>query len=140
MEDSQKKQAMLGIVVGCFVVAAGVWWFTKTPGQKSIEQVFKGQTTWLKCESEQCGHEYQMDLNEYIKQQLELQKKNPGSIEAAPLVCPKCGKEDVYKAVKCPYCQTVFFWGSAGKNDFADRCTKCGKSAMQEKRKAKAAS
>jgi len=102
---------------------------------ESGTEVFKGQLVWVKCSNPDCEEAYQMDKKVYFDSVEELVRQNPMSMQTPPLVCQKCGKENIYRAEKCEKCGLIFFRGAAGRGDFADRCPECGYSRSEEIRK-----
>jgi hypothetical protein len=132
MEDSRKKPIMIGVIVVCLIVA-GLITFAKRSGSKSgIDSIPDEKMTWVKCNNPSCKAEYQMSEKEYFKQM--EGRFNPMARTTPALTCKECGKDSLYRAIKCPYCGTVFFRDSV-PNDLFDRCPKCGKSATEESRK-----
>jgi hypothetical protein len=90
--------------------------------------------TWIKCNNSSCKAVYQMSEKEYYKA---IQERfDPMARTSPPLTCTKCGKESVFRAVKCANsaCGVIFFRDSV-PNDFFDRCLKCGQSETEEIRK-----
>ena len=128
MEQNQKKLLLIGITVGCLVLAAGITLLTRSRSG-GIPEHFADEMIWVKCAK--CGHAYQITKKEYFEYQ---QKHDDPSSPIAPLmVCPKCGEKAVLRAVKCEKCGEVFFWGSI-PGDFDDRCPKCGYSKKEVER------
>ena len=130
MEESKKKPVMVGIVVGCLVLAGVVTLMTRSGGSGSTAQ-FKGQPMWVKCNNPDCEAGYEMDMKEYFDY---VQEHSRGP-EISPLPCEQCGKESVFKAVKCEKCEHIFFRSAAGAGDFSDRCPECSYSKTEEMRK-----
>ena len=121
------------IIVACIVLAALVFVLTRG-GSGGIDSLKRGELIWVKCKNKSCNAEYQMDNKDYHEALQEKMKANP-MMMTLPLTCKKCGKDSVFKAVKCEKCGTVFFEGAAGLDDFSDRCPKCGHSATEALRK-----
>lgn len=136
MEDSKKKLVMILIVIVCLGVAAAVFMGTGRSGGGGIDDISDEEMTWVKCMNKSCNAEYQMGLKEYYK--AVQANTSPMAQTAQPLTCKECGKQMVYKAIKCqnPACGIVFREGSV-PNDFPDRCPKCKQSATEEKRNAR---
>ncbi|OHB75284.1 MAG: hypothetical protein A2Z25_12735 [Planctomycetes bacterium RBG_16_55_9] len=136
MEDSKKKPIMIAVIVVCLGVAVAVTYLGTGGGGGTIEDIPDDMTTWVKCNNPQCKAEYQMSEKAYYK---DVQERMSGTamMTTPALVCEKCGEASVYRAEKCanPDCGLVFIQGSAGQNDFPDRCPKCGKSETEEIRK-----
>ena len=122
---------MIGVIVVCLAAAVGITFWQRSgssgPGFSDDEKV------WIKCNNPDCGAEYQMGKKSYF----EAIEKNfdPDAETAPPLKCEKCGKLSAYRALKCPYCGTVFIRGIMGQNDLPDRCPKCRRSETEEIRK-----
>ena len=133
MEDSKKKKTMIIIVVAC-IALAGVITFMTQSGRDSGLKALEGQIQWVKCANPDCSAAYEMDkkeFHEYLRDHI-----NPANPMATPpLPCKECGKESIYKAVKCEKCGDIFFDGTVGANDYSDRCPKCGHSNNEELRK-----
>ena len=92
---------------------------------------------WAKCR--ECGAEYETSKRDYYEYLERRNLENPNLAETPGLVCKECGKESIYRAVKCPKCGHVFFRGTSGE-DRPDRCPECGHSQTEEnKEKAKEA-
>jgi len=88
---------------------------------------------WVKCNSPDCAAAYRISEQDYYQQIEERVKANPMALVTPALTCKRCGKESVYRAVKCEKCGHMFFYGNP--NDFNDRCPKCGYSKMENERK-----
>jgi phage FluMu protein Com len=132
MEDSKKKPIMIGVIVVCLVVAGLITFARRGGGGSGLDAIPEGKMTWVKCNNPSCNAEYQMSEREFFK--LQQERLNPMARTAPPLTCEKCGKDSLYRALKCPYCGTVFFRDSV-PNDLFDRCPKCKKSETEETRK-----
>ena len=132
MEESKKKPIMIAIIVVCLILAAAIALKTGTGDSSGVEGLKRGEMIWAKCSNPDCGAEYQIDKKDYFEYVQEHQ--DPMAQYAPPLVCKECGEESLYRAVKCPKCEIVFFRGAV-TNDFADRCPECGYSQTEEGRK-----
>jgi len=130
MEESKKKPVMVGIVVGCLVLAGVITLITRSGGSGSTSQ-FKGQPMWVKCNNPDCGAEYEMDTKEYF----DYVREHTRGPSIPPLPCKQCGEESVFRAVKCEKCGHIFIYGASGAGDFGDRCPECGYSKTEEMRK-----
>jgi len=133
MEESKKKAVMIGVIVVSVVLAIVIFSKSRSGSKGSSLDAFKGELMWVKCSNPDCEAEYQMDKKEYFE--YVQTHARPGGME--PLACEKCGENSIHRAVKCPECGTVFFYGQAGPQDFRDRCPKCNYSATEERRKAR---
>ena len=131
MEDSKKKSILIGVIVACVVLAFVITYVTRPESSGGIEGIKPGEMMWVKCSNPDCGAEYQMSKKEYY----EYVKEHQTGLAAPPLVCKECGEESIYRAIKCPNCEVVFFYRAAGPDDFSDRCPECGYSETEEKRK-----
>ncbi len=105
-----------------------------SPRSRGINSISPEETIWVKCNKPDCKAAYQMGKRAYFKYIEE--HADPMSPSAPALVCKKCGKESIYRAVKClnAACGIVFFRGAV-PNDYADRCPECGRSETEEIRK-----
>jgi ribosomal protein L40E len=134
MEDSRRKQVLIGIIVACLVLAGVVTYMTSRGGNSGLE-AFKGQSQWVKCANQNCGAAYELDKKKYIELVQEETRRNVDATGPVAIVCETCGEQSAFRAEKCEKCGEVFFYGAAGPSDFSDRCPKCGYSAMEEERK-----
>lgn len=123
---------MIGVIVVCLIVAGLVTFARRGGGGTGIDSIPDEKMTWVKCNNPSCKAEYEMSEKEFFK---EMEGRfNPMARTTPALTCKECGKDSLFRAVKCPYCGTVFFRDSV-PNDLFDRCPKCGKSATEESRK-----
>lgn len=132
MEDSKKKPILIGIIVGCIVLAGVILYTTMLKPTGGIPSKFAKEQVWVKCNDKDCGSEYEMNKKAFF----EFIEKNAVGMTAPPLKCEKCSKDTVYRAVKCEKCGKVFFYGNPG--DYADRCPDCSYSKIENDRKAAA--
>lgn len=123
MENKKKK---IGLLFLLFVIAGIIFYITSSGG--SDTQNLKKTYQAMLCTNPQCKAEYEVTLDEVRRASAEM-----GAMEGG-LLCPKCGKKSTQIAEKCPYCEHVFI-PHPRPSDFRDRCPKCGKSPMEERRK-----
>jgi ribosomal protein L37AE/L43A len=134
MDGSRKKTLSLCIVIFCLIVSGVILWATNSGGDSGIES-YQGEMLWLKCNNPQCRSSYQIDKSEYFRLVQHKQVNMPISTTTPPLKCKDCGKDSVYRAVKCPNCGEMFFHGASGPGYFPDMCPKCKFSQKEEDRK-----
>lgn len=133
MEDSKKKPIMIGVIVACLVLAGIITYTTRSGETGGIESLKRGQEMFLiMCRNPGCEHEHQMDMKDFFVYMKEHQ--DPMAMTTPAIVCPECGEESGYRAVKCEKCGLVFERGTV-RNDFVDRCPECKYSATEEARK-----
>ena len=134
MEDSRKKPIMISVIVVCLVVAGLITFARRGGGSGGIDDIPDDKMTLVKCNNSSCNAEYEMSEKQYFKQMQE--RFNLMARSTLPVTCEKCGKDSVYRAVKCvnPSCGEIFFRDSV-PNDIFDRCPKCKQSATEESRK-----
>ena len=128
-EDKKKQVKIVGAIAG-IVVALVVFFIYSNPfgGQRSQSA---GDSVYLLCSNEDCGAAQELTKEEFANLASGV---NPRLINDTPFLCPKCGQETAYKAVKCPKCGEVYFWDYEAADGFRDRCPGCGFSAMEERR------
>jgi hypothetical protein len=132
MEDSRRKPIMIGVIVVCLIVAGLITFARRGGGGGGIDSISDDKMTWVKCSNPKCKAEYEMSEKQFFK---EMEKRfNPMARTSPPLTCEKCGKDSLFRAIKCPYCGVVFIRDSV-PNDLFDRCPECGKSETEEIRK-----
>jgi predicted Zn-ribbon and HTH transcriptional regulator len=132
MED-RKKPIMIGVIVVCLVVAGLITFARRGGSGGGIGSIPESEMIWVKCNNPDCKAEYQMSKREYYEEQ--KKRFNPLARSTPALTCKECGKDSLYKAVKCENCGYVFIEGISGQNDFPDRCPKCKHSATEDSRK-----
>lgn len=136
MDESQKKNLMIGIIVVCLVVGGYLVYANLTGGGGGgLDSIPSDEKVWVKCSNKDCQAEFEMNKREYLETVEEIVRQNPMA-SFTPVKCEKCGNDTALEAVKCPYCETVFI-SRRNSNDFADRCPNCKKSATEESRKAR---
>ena len=133
MDESQKKNLMIGIIVVCLAVGGYLVYANLSGGGGSgINSIDADEKVWVKCTNKDCQAEFEMNKREYLETVEELVRQNPMA-SYTPVKCEKCGNNSALEAMKCPYCGTVFITGR-NSNDYPDRCPKCKKSATEESR------
>ena len=133
------KPVMLAIIVVCFALAVVIFIKSQSGGSGGLDTIKRGEEMyWVKCNNPKCGAVYQMDKKDYFEQIEEKMRANPMAMVTPPLTCKECGKQSLFRAVKCEKCGHVFFYGH-DPTDFADRCPECGYSKTEAERKARAA-
>jgi len=135
MEEGMKKTIKIVVIIVCLSLAGVLFYRSCTyepPG--GISSIDPDQMTWIKCRNTACGHEYEMNLREYF---LYMEEHIDSAFHIAPpMLCPECGEESCYEAVKCEKCGVVFEPGWK-PGDFSDRCPnlKCSHSKQETDRK-----
>ena len=122
--DTDKKK--IGLLIG-LLVAAGVVYYV-TSGEATDTQNLKKTSQWLLCVNPKCNAAFEKTLED-VREESETMGAMGGGY-----LCPECGKKSAQLAEKCPYCGNVFI-PRPRPGDFRDRCPKCGKSSMEERRK-----
>ena len=128
-----KKKIILIALACCLLLVAGIILATRAENLTRIPDL-KGEMTWVKCNTPDCGVSYEMPLRDYY-QLVDTKQREAGGMGMPPIMCKKCGKESLFKAVKCEKCQAVFFYVSGSVEDYPDRCPECGFSKLEEARK-----
>jgi hypothetical protein len=132
MEQSKKKPIMIGVIVVCVVLAVAIT-LMRSSEKSGLDSISDSEKTWVKCSNPDCGAEYQIGTKEFFKKIQETMDPNAPARTPA-LVCQKCSKISVYRAVKCEKCGKMYFPGVASKQ-FPDKCSECGYSKTEEIKK-----
>lgn len=106
------KGAKIALVVICFLVAAGIAFFT-WGGETEVADPGEAKTNW-KCEA--CGDLFQLTDSELS----DAYKESGGSM---PILCPKCKELKGWPVALCPTCNE-WYW-SAGKPGELGTCPNC---------------
>ncbi len=128
-----KNTIYILIIIVCFI-GAGVLAYTFIFSSGG-PQISDDEMTWVKCNNPACGAEYEMGKRKYYEEAQEKANANPIAMTTPALTCEKCGKNSIYRAIKCENCGNVFIEGISGAADLSDRCPKCKQSATEESRK-----
>jgi predicted RNA-binding Zn-ribbon protein involved in translation (DUF1610 family) len=131
MEQNKKKQIMIAIIVVCVVLAVGLTLFRGSE-KSGIDSIKDSDMTWVKCSNPDCGTEYQVPTKEYFKGIQQRIDPNAAVARTPSLICQKCGKASIYRALKCEKCGKIYFPGVASRQ-FMDKCSECGYSVMEER-------
>lgn len=131
MEESTRKVIALGVIVVCLVLAGVITCKTSLSKGPDLRR-FEDKTTLVKCRNPDCKAVYQVNVKDYFE--YTIKHKDPGIRGTPPLICRKCGKPSVYRAIKCEKCGFIFELGSIPRN-FEDRCPRCGYSKIEHDRK-----
>ena len=125
-----KRKIILIALACCLFLVAVIFFTTRSEDLTGIPDL-KGEITWVKCNNPDCGISYEMAMRDYY-QLVDSKQKETESVSMLPIACKKCGKESVFRAVKCEKCQAVFFYVFGSVEDYADRCPGCGFSKLVE--------
>lgn len=117
------KKTIMNLVAVVCIVLAGIIFFSTRGGGSSDLREFQGVGMWAICMDNACGEKYQTDQAEYFR----FVQANQTGDSVPPMPCEKCGRNSVFRAEKCPQCETVFRRGSV-PFDYPDRCPQCGHS------------
>lgn len=112
-----KSKNIIKIGIACFAILGALIVFSLSGSESSGIEHYQGQNIYLKCVK--CSAVKEMGKDEYFK--IVQEEFNN---EERPLECEQCGG-DCYRALKCSKCDNVFIRGSV-RNDYSDRCPKCG--------------
>jgi len=114
-------------ILALAVICAGLLTVESKPACQKEDN--GGWDIWVKCSNPQCQAEYQMTEKEYFEYL--TKHAEPARSEALPLVCKKCGRKSVYRAIKCERCGSVFFYPSKEPGCYGDKCS-CGYSRIEK--------
>lgn len=92
MEESKKKQIMIGVIVVCLAAAAII--YVKNMSKDGRGRTSADATVLMKCSNPDCEAEYEMNMREYHKQV----QMDADSMETLPMRCEKCGEDSAYLA------------------------------------------
>lgn len=130
MDEERKKYVMIGIVVVCIALAAGITYFNMggSGGGSGTRAV-----TML-CDS--CEATYELSSEEFKQAARDSGAgQNPMMRMRGPMIfpCKECGEIAAYRATKCPECGEAFVTGDAGDQKYPDKCPSCGHSAIEQR-------
>ncbi len=126
MAENQKNIVLVVIVAICLGAAVYSFVNKKDSTTDSIQKM-RGSEIWVKCR--ECDTSYTMDKAEYFDF-----IRQATTVQTPALTCQECGKDSVYRAVKCGQCGEVFFYGT-NQVDYADRCPHCNYSESEQQSK-----
>lgn len=81
----------------------------------------------LLCKNPVCRYRFQMN-----RQEVEGKMPVRPGVEIPVFKCPKCEQNSAYIETTCEKCGNIFVLSYQQKNDYADRCPKCGFSKFEE--------
>lgn len=109
-----KQGAKIGIAGGCLVAAVGVYFVFGRSSDEAQLVAQETRTFWM-CGG--CG-----ETADFTIKQVEALAREAGP-PAPPMICAKCKEKKVYRALKCPTCQTPYFGSDVP--DSTGQCSKC---------------
>lgn len=121
---------MVGIIVVCFALAGAITYKARRSKGPDLSS-FKDKTVLVLCRNPDCKAQYEVNAKYYFE--YTVKHKDPRVMATPPLICEKCGKPSVYRAVRCEKCELVFERGSIPRH-VEDRCPKCGYSKIEHDR------
>ncbi len=130
MDEEKKKKIMIGLIVGCLVLAGIVTFLTNSGGGSKARADFQ-----MLCVNPDCDQAYTMPREEFMSQMSEtgisMNMGAPGDMGQVPaLTCPECSENSGYMAIKCQECERVFI----EDHREAGKCPECGYSRFEAMR------
>ncbi len=133
MDEDKKKKIMIGIIVGCIVLAVIINVVPRLG--KSRSRGPTGPITML-CINNQCNADFELSQEEMREQMNRMGGGGPMMMMSTPrFVCPECNQQSAYRAMVCEQCDSMFI-STPQSEDFYDRCPECGFSKTEERRNA----
>ncbi|MCG3128035.1 MAG: hypothetical protein CHACPFDD_02908 [Phycisphaerae bacterium] len=110
-----RRQALLGALA---IAVLGTAVLIALRGQRAVRAEsddFPDGTFWL-CAADGCGADFVRSVAELG----EFYRQHPGE----PLACPKCGKTQTQRALRCPLCKRHY--APSGPGERVVMCPRCG--------------
>ena len=133
MDEDKKQKVMIGILVGCLVLA-GIITLVTNRDKLGNRGGATGPLTML-CINNECNADFELSLDEMKEQMEQMNSYNEMLMDNPIFVCPECSKRSAYRAIICSQCDTMFV--PIQNNDYRDRCPDCGYSKAEERRKSR---
>ena len=129
MDEEKKKYAMIGLIVVCIALAAGITYFNMG-GSVTTN---KARPVVILCDS--CEATYELTSEEFKQAVRDSSAGRNPMMMRGPMVlsCKECGQIAAYRASTCPECNEIFVSGDAGDEKYPDKCPACGYSAVEER-------
>lgn len=130
MDEDKKKYVMIGVIVVCIALAAGITYFNMDGSGGGGS---KTRAVTMLCDS--CQVTYEISSEEYKQALRESGAAQNPMMMRGPMIltCKECGEIAAYRATKCLECGEAFVTGDAGDEKYPDRCPSCGYSAMEQR-------
>ncbi|UCG56492.1 MAG: hypothetical protein JSU70_16715 [Phycisphaerales bacterium] len=128
-----KNTIYVVVIVLCLLIAIGIFIKTQSGGPTGVDSIKRGEMLWMMCNNPACKANYQIDKKDYYTEIQESMKASPVLAGTPAIVCQTCNEESIFRAVKCPNCEHMFFYGNPA--DFDDRCPECKFSKIEDDRK-----
>ena len=129
MDEEKKKYAMIGLIVVCIALAAGIT-YVNMGGSGGTG---KPRPVAMLCDS--CEATYELTSEEFKQAIRDTGAGQNPMMMRGPMVlpCKKCGEIAAYRATTCPECNEIFVTGDAGDEKYPDKCPACGYSAVEQR-------
>src|SRR5215475_11998410 len=98
---------MKGVKIGVIVVCLGLAGYLFARGRHNTDEIPdtpESATTWM-CRA--CNHDYSLTAKQFDIEERRVTRKQDRGI--GPLICPQCGKEEAWRANRCPTHNRMFF-------------------------------
>ena len=130
MDEEKKKYVMIGTIVVCIALAAGITYFNM--GGSGGSSRGPSSITML-CDS--CGATYELTSEEFREQTRNSPMGRNPMMMPGPMIlpCKECNEIAAYRAMTCTQCSEVFVEGDAEDDKYRDRCPGCGYSSMEQR-------
>jgi len=128
MDEEKKKYLMIGVIVVCIALAAGITYFNMGGSGSGG----RASPVVMLCNS--CKATYEISTDEF-KDAMRESSAGRDMMMQGPVVltCKECGEVAAYRATKCPECGEAFVMGDAGDDKYPDKCPGCGYSAIEQR-------
>ena len=129
MDEDKKKYVMIGIIVACIALAAGITYFNMGGSGGSG----RAPAVTMLCDS--CEATYELTSDEFKQAVRDSGAGQNPMMMRGPMVlpCKECGEIAAYRATKCTECGEAFVTGDAGDDKYPDKCPSCGYSAIEQR-------
>ncbi|HEG43738.1 MAG TPA: hypothetical protein ENH94_06800 [Phycisphaerales bacterium] len=133
MDEDKKQKIMIGLIVGCMVLAGIITVVTNLGKGGGRGKRPTGPVTML-CINNKCNADFELSQEELAEQMNQMGDNDFMMMQTPKFVCSECNNRSAYRAMICGECDTMFI--PMQNNDFRDRCPDCGYSKTEERKNA----
>ena len=106
MDEDKKQKIMIGLIVGCLVLAGIITVVTNLGKGGGRRKRPTGPVTML-CINNKCNADFELSQEELVEQMRQMGDGDFMMMQTPKFICPECNNRSAYRATICGECDTM---------------------------------